>query len=812
MVLSKIEINGQHLLSILEYIWKLLKDISLKLGLSIVLFLSCSLVSRAQPTGNLSGYVKDAKSGEALIGATVQLENTSIGTTTDIDGFYQIKGVEPKTYNIQASYLGYQTNTIYNVIIKSAGTPAVNFELTESAETLGEVVVQASSIKDIISPLSSQTLSAVEIATYPGGNNDIAKVVQSLPGVSGSVGGFRNDVIIRGGAPNENVYYLDGVEIPNINHFATQGSAGGPIGLLNVSFIEDVDLSTSAFNARYDNALSGVLQFNQRIGDQRAFTGNVRVSSSETALTLEGPLFRKKQESAKTSYLISARRSYLQLLFELIGLPILPDYWDYQYKITHQFDDYNEINLIGVGSIDDLAVNAIETFDPEQQAAQEQVPVIRQWTSTVGLSYLGRFKSGKGNFRSTLSTNILDNEFTRFRDNVAETGILFQNNSRESEIKWRNQMTNYLGDWIISSGFSIQRANYRNATINEIDSVGFDAQVDFYRYGLFVQAARSLLNNKLDLSMGIRADANTYTEQKEQLLATLSPRIGLSYALDQAKRWRLNGSVGIYYKIPPFTILGFQNNSGEFLNKSAQYIRSTHVVGGVEYKPRPAITLSLEGFYKRYGDYPVSVLDQASLANKGAGFEVLGNEEIESIGKGRTYGLEFLLQQQFTGSFYYILAYTLFSSEFTGFNDIYRPSAWDSRNLLTFTGGYKFGKNWEVSLRYRFVGSTPYAPINEQETLINYPALILNFEQLGTVELDAFNQADIRVDKKWNFKEVSLNIFLEIQNAFAQQIPEPPIFGLDRNEGGDIIEPRQLVNIPINNGEILPTIGIVFDF
>lgn len=766
----------------------------------------------AQSTGSVSGYVKDAKTGEGLIGATIQLENTEIGTVTDLDGYYEFKGIEPKTYNVKASYLGYQSNTLYNVIVKSAGTSSVNFDLTEATETLGEVVVQASSVEDIISPLSSQTLSAVEIATYPGGNNDIAKVVQSLPGVSGSIGGFRNDVIIRGGAPNENVYYLDGVEIPNINHFATQGSAGGPIGLLNVSFIEDVDLATSSFNARYDNALSGVLQFNQRAGDQREFKGNIRVSSSETALTLEGPLFRGEQKIARTSYLVSARRSYLQLLFDLIGLPILPDYWDYQYKINHQFDEYNELSLIGVGSIDDLAVNEIEEFDPEQQAAQEQVPVIRQWTTTFGLSYRRRFRSGNGNFRSTISTNILNNEFTRFRDNVAETGIIFQNDSQESEIKWRNQMTNYLGEWIISSGFSIQRADYRNNTLNQIDSIRFDASIDFYRYGLFAQAARSLLNNRLDLSFGIRADANTYTTQKNQLLETLSPRIGLSYALDQDKRWRLNGSIGVYYKIPPYTILGFQNNNSMFANQNARYIRSTHYVAGVEYKPRPATTISIEGFWKRYADYPISVLDSTSLANKGAGFEVLGNEAVESTGEGRTLGLELLLQQQFTGNFYGILAYTLFKSEFTGFNDLYRPSAWDSRHLLTFTGGYKFGNNWEVSLRYRFVGQTPYAPVDIDETLVNYPALILDFEQLGTVKLNTFNQADIRIDKKWNFKNVSLNVFLEIQNALAQQAPEPPTFGLDRDNNGNIIEPRQLVTVPIDNGEVLPTIGIVFDF
>lgn len=288
--------------------------------------------------------------------------------------------------------------------------------------------------------------------------------------------------------------------------------------------------------------------------------------------------------------------------------------------------------------------------------------------------------------------------------------------------------------------------------------------------------------------------------------------MGFSYALDSAKRWRLSGSVGIYYKIPPFTILGFQSQQGNFLNQDATYIRSIHYVAGIKFKPRVSTTISLEGFWKQYSDYPVSVLDSTSLANKGAGFEVLGNEEVQSIGDGRTYGIELLVQQQFTGNFYGILAYTLFKSEFSGFQQTFRPSAWDSRHLLTFTGGYQFGKNWEISLRYRLVGRTPYAPVDQGTTLDIYPALAFDFNQLGSVKLDAFNQADIRIDKKWNFRKVSLNIFLEIQNVFGQQIPEPPSFGLNRDRNGNILEPRTLIEVPIDNSDILPNIGIVFDF
>jgi hypothetical protein len=211
-----------------------------------------------------------------------------LGAATDQDGYFVIKDVPTKAVALKASYVGYESVVKYNIVVLSAGTPEVKFELDATSTQLAAVNIEPNPFrKKEETPVSLQKLSAVEVATYPGGNNDIAKVVQSLPGVSSSIGGFRNDVIIRGGAPNENVYYLDGVEIPNINHFATQGSAGGPVGLLNVSFFNNVSLSTSAFGAQYDNVLSGVLQFDQRNGNNRDFRSNIRLSSSETALTFE---------------------------------------------------------------------------------------------------------------------------------------------------------------------------------------------------------------------------------------------------------------------------------------------------------------------------------------------------------------------------------------------------------------------------------------------------------------------------------------------------------------------------------------------
>jgi hypothetical protein len=765
----------------------------------------------AQVSVSVYGSVTD-NLGEPIGGASVFLEGTELGAQTDFDGNYEIRGVPPGSYNLIASYLGYGSQTQFNIIVRSKGTPDYDFRLEEAAQQLDEVVLSNANIitRPKETPLSTQTLSAVEIATYPGSNNDVVQVAQTLPGVSPSIGGFRNDLIIRGGAPNETVYYLDGMEIPNINHFATQGSAGGPVGLINVSFIDNVTLSTSAFNARYDNPLSGVLQFEQRNGNNRNFAGNFRLSASEAALTLEGPLFKKEGEVSKTTFLASVRRSYLQFLFQVIGLPIKPDYWDYQFKVNHELDDYNTLTFLGLGSIDDFSVNPPDEFDPDQQATLDQTPFIQQRTNTMGVTWRSRFKNSDGFMLTTLSNNTLSNDFTRYSDPVNETGVIFGNDAKESETKLRYELTQFFDGWKLSTGLNLQHSDYTNITNDVRNNLVFDTEIDFVKYGIFANVTRSFIDNKLDLSFGFRMDDDTFTEN-DNLLSTFSPRMSASYEF--APNWRLNGSLGRYFKIPPYTILGFRNNAGDLINQDVDYTLSDHLVLGLQHYFTPSSSISLEGFYKRYEDYPVSVRDGVSLANKGGGFEVLGSEPIETVGKGRSYGAELQFQQKLSNNFYGIFAYTWFYSEFTGFDTSnFIPSVWDSRHLVSFVGGYKFNRNWEFSSRYRFAGRTPFVPADLDATLANYPEVILDYSRLGEDKLEIFSALDVRLDKKWNFEKFALNLFIEAQNILGQNNPSPPEYGLNRDASGMVVQPSSLAIIEQEPGSVIPGIGVVIDF
>ena len=763
-----------------------------------------------QVDGKLNGYIFDSKSQLPLLGANVIIEGTEKGAISNENGYFEISEIKPESYNLTVSYIGYQSKKIFNVIIKSKGNQTLEIYLLESTQKLDEIILFESPFKKSLeTPLSINTFSRVEIESYPGADNDVTKVVQSMPGLSPSVGGFRNDIIIRGGAPNETVYYLDEIEIPNINHFSTQGSAGGPQGMINISFIDEVTLSTSAFGVEYDNPLSGILQFNQKNGNPKEISGNFRFGASDSAITIEGPF--SKNDDNKTTFIFSARKSYLQFLFKLIGLPIRPDYWDFQGKINHKIDDYNSINIIGLGAIDDFTVEAPDDFDFTQQSFLEQVPIIKQNSTTLGASWIRKFKESKGQFILALSTNKLKNIFSRYSDNENLQGLYFKNDSHEWETKLRAKTINYIDNWKITWGGNIQYSDYFNNTRDVFNQIEYLTKYNFYKYGLFGSISKSFIDSKLDISLGLRADEDNFS-QGSKLIDNISPRISTSYALTEDRRLKWNSSVGTYFKIPTYTVLGFKDISGEFTNRGAKYTKSNHYVTGFEYSLGNASRISIEGFIKKYQNFPVSVIDGVSLANKGADFEVLGNEDIITSGEGRTRGIEFLFQQKLTRNFYGIFSYTYFKSEFTDINGNYLPSVWDSKHLSSFSGGYKLKRNWEISSRWRFAGKTPYVPYDLDSSLSNYPNMILDYSQLGSVKLGNFSQLDVRFDKKWNKERISINFFIEILNLLAQKIPTPKEYGLQRDDLGDIITPINLVEVDVNRESIIPSFGFSIDF
>lgn len=812
-------------------------------NIAIIFLLFLPFAALSQNAGRLSGTVTDKTTQQRLPFATVTITGINRSVATDSSGNFRITDIPLNVYTIEISLVGYKKQSLYNMGITAGNEMNITVELEPDAQQLEGVLIKTNKrtarAATLETPLSVQRLTTEEIRSNPGGNFDISKVIQTLPGVGGGAqgGSFRNDIIIRGGAPNENVFYLDGIEIPVINHFQTQGSSGGPQGILNVSFIEEVKLSTSAFDARYDNAMSSVFQFKQKTGNPNKVQGNIRLSATELAATFEGPLSKNK----KTTFLASARRSYLELLFSALDLPIRPNYWDFQTRITHQFNKKTTLSILGIAAIDEFSFAKIKDATPEKLYILNSNPLINQWTYTGGVSLKRLIKNGFMNF--ALSRNSFDNDINRYEDNElklpSQQTLSYQ--SRETENKFRFDINLNKKGWKIAYGAVIQLAGYDNRTFNVIRkelrdaanniiqpavTVNFNSPLEnFWRYGAFAQFSKRFFDNRLGLSTGIRTDMNSFTTEGNNGLKTLSPRIALSYVL--ADRWTLNASVGRYYKLAPYTILGFSDQNNRLVNQDSKYLQSDHYTAGFEYLPNDGLRFTVEGFYKDYANVPVSVRDGISLSNLGSDFNVLGNEAIVTNGKGRTWGMEIFAQKKLTNRFFGIFSYTYYRSQYSGRNNIYLPSSWDNRHLLSITSGYKFKRNWELGLKFRYQGGAPFTPYDETVSRLNYLTLgqgVLDFSRLNANRLGAFHASDIRIDKKWNLRKTTIDLFLDVTNWYAAKSPAQDSYTFKRNASntgfmtsdGQPIKPDGSNAIPtfINNSDaqVTPTIGFIIEF
>ena len=783
-------------------------------SLFLLLFLG-SLLSAQQ--GVIQGRVYDAINNEPLPFANVLIKDTEIGTTTDIDGNYELKA-EPGLYNIEASFIGYNAKTEFEVQVTRSKPRFLDFALKESTETLNavEVTAQDKFERKEESPVSLNRLGITEIQRTPGGNQDISKVIQALPGVA-STPNFRNDIIIRGGGPNENKFFLDGIEIPAINHFATQGSSGGPVGLINVNFIREVDLYTSSFPVEKASALSSVLDLKLKDGRTDKWGGTFQLGSSEAGITVEGPL------SEKTTMIASARQSYLQFLFDAIGLSFLPTYNDFQLKVKHKFNTKNQLTVLGLGAIDQFKLN-LDANETEAQRYQLQVlPVNEQWNYSVGAKYTHFGKSSYTNF--IISRFMLNNTAEKFVDNVETNLQLLDYQSQEVENKLRVENFYRKANWRFTTGFGFEQAKYNTNTTDLRVAAGqpplnYSSDVELFKYSAFASASRSFLQERLNLTAGLRMDGNSFNSEMANPLNQLSPKVALSYYL--MPNLSLNASYGIYYQLPPYTTLGFRDTAGNPVNENATYISTSHYVAGLAYYLDFNAKLSVEGFYKVYDNYPFLTGDSVTLANLGGDFGIVGNGPATSTSAGRAYGLEVLYQQKLFKGFFGTIAYTFVKSEFEDRNGDFTPSSWDNQHIVTATAGKRFGKNWEFGVQYQFLGGAPFTPTDLQSTRVavydlNQRALP-NFNQLNTLRYDNFNRLNVRLDKKWFFKKWSLNIYLDVQNALGQSVPGEPFYAIARDSQGQPItytqngqQFYQVNQLENDQGTVLPSIGLIIE-
>ncbi len=797
----------------------------MKLRIITTLVLSLVFSSLFAQKGGIKGRVYDEVNNQTLPFVNLIIQGTTTGATSDTNGYFEIKNLKPGTYTLVATFIGFKTKTIDEIDVSSLKPTTVDVRLQQSVENLSAVEVRASPfVNKEESPISMRTISVNELARQPGGNRDISKVIQSFPGVGATVS-FRNDIIIRGGAPNENRFYIDGIEVPNINHFATQGSSGGPVGLLNVDFIREVEFYSSAFPANRNNTLSSIMEFNLKDGRNDKVGGKFTIGASDIGLMLEGPLHKK------STFMLSARRSYLSLLFKALGLPFLPTYNDFQFKYKWKPNTKNEFTLLGLGAIDNFKLNTgLQANGTDlQKYWLGYLPVSSQWNYMVGAKYVHYLKNGF--LTAVLSRNMLNNVSTKYQDNVTSPENKIQDyRSQEIENKLRVEHTLRLSKQVkFNYGVSAEYDEYNNSTYNRIttpfgvDTLNFSSKFAIWKYGIFGQASFLLFRDRMGISLGVRTDGNTYDGSMQNLLRQLSPRLSLSYHITPALTIVANS--GLYYQLPPYTVMGYSSPQGELVNQrnNVSYIRSLHVVAGVEYLTKSNLKLNAEGFIKFYQHYPFVLSDSISLANLGSDFGIIGNDAVQSIGKGRSYGFELLAQQKLYKGFYGIMTYTYVRSQFEDKHGRYVSSAWDNVHIVNITLGKSFKHYWDVGIKWRYSWGAPYTPNDPQATALiaNWNIrnqAIVDYNLLNTQRLKAFHNLDVRVDKKFYWKWLTLDLYVDVQNVYNFKSELQPIITVERgSDGKPLVDPADpsrylMKTIPNFAGSVVPTLGLVIEF
>ncbi|MEC5156356.1 TonB-dependent receptor plug domain-containing protein [Chryseobacterium sp. MP_3.2] len=788
------------------------------------LFICLSFIANGQ-VGSINISVYDEFSKKPLE-ARVTIQKRA--DTLTGNGMVQLTNIPSGSYTFEIAAENYNTSYLYDIDVVPNQNLTFSVGLTKAETTsIQEVVITRKTYKTTAeSPVSLRNVTSEEIQKSAGSNRDVSRAILSFPGV-GSTATFRNDLFIRGGSSAENKFYIDGIEVPIINHFQTQGASGGPRGIITVDFLKDVDFYSGAFPAKRNSALSSLFEFNLKEARKDKLGYKAIVGLDDLQIMVDGPLSKDQSWSG----LFSVRKSTLQILFKAIGLPFLPSYYDTTFKVSKKYKSGDELYFLGLGALDSFKFNTEAKETLANQTLIDRLPIAPQWNYTLGAGY--RHLVDNGNWLFTISRNMLDNQAIKYYRNIeTPENLLFDYNSQEGENKIRIDRNFMLGDFVFSAGTNFNYAKYtNNSTIKAVfqSGINFDqiaSSLNVFQYGFYVQSSRKFFDNKLNLSFGTRFDASDYAENMQNPLDQFSPRFSLNYKF--ADRWALNFNTGIYHQLPAYTALGLRLDNNLVNQRTLKYIQNTHYVGGLEYNGKDNLRITMEGYYKKYKNYPFSLRNQISLANIGADFGVVGSEPLDSRGFGETYGLELLAQKRTLNDFYGIVAYTFGYSMFSDGAGNLLPSSWDSRHILSVSAGKVLKKNWNFSARFRLQSGLPETPYDLARSssvpiwnINNGP--LQDFAQLNSLRGNVAHQLDVRAEKKWVFSKWQFTAYMDVINIYGSKTASNlPVVNLQRDgDGNGVIQnpnaspedQKYLLEVGgQDNNMPIPYFGFIFEF
>lgn len=702
--------------------------------------------------GNFIGIVKDKELKKPLQGVTIKILNTKFGTFTDKEGRFEIKDIPVGKYAVQFTYIGYEKFILQNVFVNTAMPMDMIIELTPKVIELGTAEVRAGYfIKEVESATSTQTLNFDDIKSAPGVQEDVIRATALLPGVGVTSAG-RNDLIVRGGAPFENLFIVDDIEIPNINHFGSQGSSGGPLSIINIDFVKDVKFSSGGFEAKYSNKLSSLTDIKLRQGNKEKFGTILNLSATGFGMNFEGPI------SKNSTILFSLRRSYLDLIFKAAGFSFIPEYWDLQTKIVWDINDRNSLSYLLIGALDDVTFNN-DNEDNRFKNSRILAPEQRQYFT--GLSWQRLFNNGYAKF-------IIGRTFTSFNTSQLDSNLnnIFKNISSEGEISLKADFFFEIAKKTnLNFGNQFKYASKLEYNINIPGFVRTDK--DGNPVPLEVDTNFNAFNNSTYINLTsaigqfrytLGGVLNYYSITNPEFY--FSPRILALYQINEVSALAL--SLGRYYQPPSYIWL-----VGGY-NQNLKALRADQIVLSYNHTPLEDVKVQLEIYNKWYSNYTARIFRPQAVLSP-SGFDDVTNdipfglEPLQSSAKGYSRGIELFIQKKLSEiPLYGLLSLTLSESKFTSIDNIERVSAFDQTFILNLSLGYRFNSEWEVVSKFRFSTGLPTTPYTNTGQL--------DFSKYNQGErLPVFHQLDLRIDKTWFFKNLSMVTYIDVQNIYGRK-------------------------------------------
>jgi len=734
--------------------------------------------------GRITGTVIDATTKEPIVGANVVILGTSLGASTDPDGRFDIRRVPVGTVGVRASLIGYLPTTVTDLVVTAVKPLKLSIGITENEIKIEGVEITAGYFTKIPdTPLSTMMQSNEEIRRLPGGLEDVVRAISILPGVA-QVDGGRNDLIVRGGSPSENLFVLDNIEVPNINHFGTQGASGGPLSYVNLDFVENTSFSTGGFGAKFGDKLSSVLTINLRDGRKDALGGKATISASQFGLNLEGPV------GSNASVFFSARRSYLDFIFKAAGFGFVPEYWDFLSKASVSFGPKDQLSLLAVGVLDNVKYfNDTE----EKRFKNSRVLGSDQNQFVGGISWQHLFD--KGYLTMTLGQSYVEYDFRQADSNLVS---IFSNTSSEHESSVRADILLHpfaSTELLIGTQAKVLRFTADvflrpfETRFGDVLSVDAVFKTTGFKGSAFTQVSQVL--GKSRITLGGRVD---YFDLIDKY--SFSPR--LSYTVALFPTLNLNWSIGQYSQAPSYIWLAANEQ-----NRKLDFIGVTQYVAGIDYTVRPDTKVTVEAYVKQYSKYPSSISrPYLVLANTGAGFggsddgcSSFGLDPLVSKGTGLARGIELLVQKKLSEiPCYGTVSVSFNQSQFKALDGVERPSSFDQRWIINLGGGYVFNEKWEVSTKFRYATGRPYTPFDAEG--YQNPAFY------NSARIGSNHSLDVRVDRRWSFSSWTLVTYVDIQNIYNRKPLNVPRYNerLGRSETN------------VASIGILPSIGVSAEF